>query len=149
MLLQVWGTLPWKVLISYSQHILMDLDLQKREKEMLFSRNFCFLLCTILKQGHISWGQRTQKIILSHTQYVLSNWREICAPITDETAPPKLLNLPPEEVSLQSSSQSLVIKHLPLSQNFTYTVSLSPFFKWAVVSSFPKVPQALRDGEGI
>lgn len=38
--------------LQLSQHIHLDLDLQKIKQEALLSRNFYFLLCTILKQGH-------------------------------------------------------------------------------------------------
>lgn len=38
--------------LPLSQHILLDLDFQKIKEQASLSRNFCLLLCTILKQGH-------------------------------------------------------------------------------------------------
>lgn len=111
--LQVWGNLPSKALHSpLSHHILLGLDFQKRKEKVLFSRNFCFLLCLYnletrkyKKPGNIlgiSWEWRTHTnkyfpklfcCIPNRYSIMVSGMH---VPIIDEMASPKLLSLPQE-----------------------------------------------------
>lgn len=153
------GNLPSKVPhSSFPQHICLGLDFQQRKENVLFSRNFFFLLCLHNHETRehqdsgdilgISWEWRTR------TNDYLPEWfchipcrysktvSEMYAAIIDVLVSPELLSFPPEldRGFLLSTFEVPVLCMCCLQGSI---------FQMTEVSFLPSILQALRDAAGI